>query len=111
MNGGDQVREWLRQLAIVVNEILNLRAKVNKLSTEFDELKVVVTKLQAIAQSTADGLVTARTDIADLRAKLATNPDLAAEHDLAVSAQATLDSIASKLPTPTQPPLPVDPTA
>ena len=71
------------------------------MSEVVERLTADVKKLQEVAQKTADGLVAARTDIADLKTKLADlESDPAELVALADSVEETLKSIAAELPEP-----------
>ena len=116
---GTSWRQWaVDWITYLSQEDITLRArvfaletKVNSMSQEFDTLKADVVKLQGVAQSTADSLVSAQKDIADLKTQIANgNIDPAQLTALASSVEATLNSIASELPAPT-PPVVTDPPA
>ena len=78
-----------------------------KMSAELDALKVKVEAMESLLQSTADGLVSANTNIASLKAELGNpNPDAAAMVALTEEVAAKLSSVQAQLTTPTPQPTP-----
>jgi len=86
-------------------QLASIQGTVNRMSAEFDKLKADVTTLQGQAQSNADALVVAQTDIGTLKAQIAAgSTDTQGMTDLATSVESTLASIAKELPAPTPSP-------